>query len=240
MSGSRAKAATPIAGSSQPFGSPKKLLDGGLKTSLVQKVYQTIMESLDSGALQPGSRIIASELAAKLGLSRAPVREALAVLAGQGLVELLPDRGAMLRPMGPKDLAQIYEVSAPVVTVGLRAAAARINEAGNADKVRAAMEAIRAAGGVAQPGVGFYLVLNDYHYIINGIAERPFVDIILRAVNIEYWNRLLVGAIDLSVHAPLYVRNYQRMTDALLDGDGDSAEAVMRFHADWCVGLLSK
>ena len=103
-----------------PFGSPKQDSDGGLKTSLVQLVYETIMAALDAGELTPGSRIIASELATRLGLSRAPVREALAVLAGQGLVELLPDRGAMLRPMSVRDLAAIYEVSAPVAAIGLR------------------------------------------------------------------------------------------------------------------------
>lgn len=240
MSNTRTVASTPIAGNPLPFGSPKKLSGGGTKTSLVQKVYETIMESLDAGMLQPGSRIVASDMAAKLGLSRAPVREALAVLAGQGLVELLPDRGAMLRPMSPTDLAQIYEVSAPVVAVGLRAAAACIGEGDNAARVVAAMDAVRTAGSTADPGVQFYLVLNDYHYIVNAIAERPFVDTILRAVNIEYWNRLLVGAIDLRVHAPLYVRNYQRMTDAILDGDGATAETVMRFHADWCARLLTE
>ena len=110
-----------------PFGSPKQDSDGGLKTSLVQLVYETIMAALDAGELTPGSRIIASELATRLGLSRAPVREALAVLAGQGLVELLPDRGAMLRPMTVRDLAAIYEVSAPVAAIGLREAARRID-----------------------------------------------------------------------------------------------------------------
>lgn len=222
-----------------PFGTPKRTSDGGLKTSLVQQVYETIMTALDSGKLQPGSRIVASELAATLGLSRAPVREALAVLAGQGLVELLPDRGAMLRPMSPRDLAQIYEVSGPVVAVGLRAAAARIDQGDNAARVRDAMDQIRRAGHVDAPGVGFFLVLNDYHYVVNAIADRPFVDVVLRSVNIEYWNRLLVSAIDMRVHAPHYVRNYQRITDALLDGDADSAEAVMRFHTTWCASLLS-
>ena len=239
MTRNRKPAPTPIAGSQLPFGSPKQLSDGGTKTLLVQKVYETIMESLDAGVLQPGSRIVASDMAAKLGLSRAPVREALAVLAGQGLVELLPDRGAMLRPMSSADIVQIYEVSAPIVAVGLRAAAARIAEGDNAARVMAAMEAVRAAGGEADPGVQFYLVLNEYHYIVNEIAERPIVDKILRAINIEYWNRFLVAAIDLRANAPKYVRNYQRMTDAILDGDGATAEAVMRFHADWCVQLLT-
>lgn len=237
--GAKRKTRTPAAAAgTQPFGTPKQLADGGLKTSLVQSVYATIMDALDAGELTPGSRIIASELAQRLGLSRAPVREALAVLAGQGLVELHPDRGAILRPLTIRDLIGIYEVSAPVAAVGVRGAARRIGEGDNAARVAAAMAAIRRAGEETTPKVGFYLVLNEFHYLLNAIAERPYVDFVLRAVNIEYWNRFLVQAIDLEVHAAKYVSNYQRMTDAVLAGDPATGEAVMRYHGDWCISLL--
>jgi DNA-binding GntR family transcriptional regulator len=221
-----------------PFGPPKQDAGGGTKTSLVRLVYQAIMASLDAGELEPGSRLIASELATRLGFSRAPVREALAVLAGQGLVELLPDRGAMLRPMSARDLAAIYEVSAPVAAVGLRKAAHRIGEDDNAVRISAAMVEIRAAGDEAPPSFRFFFVLNDFHYLVNAIAEKPYVDFVLRSLNIEYWNRLLTVAIDLDRHAPKYVANYQRITDALLAGDAKSAEAIMLYHADWCASLL--
>lgn len=228
----------PGAAGKLPFGSPKQLSDGGIKTSLVQRVYETIMEAMDAGELKPGSRIVAAELAQRLGVSRGPVREALAVLAGQGLVELMADRGAILRPLSQHDLAGIYEVSAPVAALGLRAAALRIDEADNALRVEAAMQAIRVAAEDVAPRFGFFLVLNDFHYLVNAIGERPYVDFVLRALNIEYWNRVLATAIDLDRHASQYVRNYQRMADALLAGDGDSAAAVMAYHAGWCVSLL--
>jgi DNA-binding GntR family transcriptional regulator len=235
--------ATPTAAAALPFGSPKQLADGGLKTSLVQTVYATIMDALDAGELTPGSRIIASELAQRLGLSRAPVREALAVLAGQGMVELHPDRGAILRPLTIRDLAGIYEVSAPVAAVGVRGAALRIGEGDNAERVVAAMAAIRQAGEDligAEMGtkVRFYLVLNEFHYLLNAISERPYVDFVMRAVNVEYWNRFLASTIDLDVHAPKYVSNYQRMADAVLAGDAAAGEAVMHYHGDWCISLL--
>jgi DNA-binding GntR family transcriptional regulator len=222
----------------QPFGTPKPLSDGQFKTSLVQRVYEAIMSSMDSGELDPGSRIVASDIAQRLGLSRAPVREALAVLAGQGLVELHPDRGASLRPMNMHDLAQIYEVVAPVAAIGLRAAAKRIHENDNAARIEAAMGAIRLAAKAKPLGLGFYLALNDFHYIANAIGHRPYVDTVLRSVNIEYWNRLLAAAIDLETHAATYVRTYQRLTDALLAGDLESTEAIMHYHADWCIALL--
>lgn len=236
----REAASDPIAAvGNLPFGAPKQLSEGGTKTSLVQQVYSVIMDSLDAGEIRPGSRIVAFELAARLGVSRAPVREALAVLAGQGLVELLPDRGARLREMSHRDLAGVYEVVAPVAALGLKAATARMGEGDNAARVAAAMDRIRDARSLA-PRFSFYLVLNDYHYLINAIADKPAVDFVLRALNIEYWNRLLAQAIDLEKHADQYVRNYARMTDAVLAGDARAAEAIMLHHADWCVSLLTE
>ncbi|MDD3800102.1 MAG: GntR family transcriptional regulator [Novosphingobium sp.] len=222
----------------RPFAAPKQLADGGLKTPLVQQVYDFIMDSLDAGELAPGSRVVASVVAQRLGLSRAPVREALAVLAGQGVVELHPDRGAILRPLGRRDLAAIYEVTAPVASIGVRVAAERIHEGDNAERVRASMEAIHQAGHSMSPKVGLYLLLNEFHYQLNEIAERPYVDFVMKATSIEYWNRVLANEIDLDRHWPKYLENYQRMTDAILAGDGPSAVSVMQYHANWCIGLL--
>ncbi|WP_448664769.1 GntR family transcriptional regulator [Sphingomonas sp. CJ20] len=230
---------TAEASAATPFGSPKQLADGGTKTSLVQSVYTKILEALDNGTLRPGDRIVASDLAQRLGLSRAPVREALAVLAGQGLVELHPDRGAILRPLTLRDLAEIYEVSAPVAALGVRAAAGRIAEGDNAMRVADAMERIRCAGAATSLGIDFYLVLNDYHYLVNAIGEKPYVDFVLRAVSVEYWNRYLAAVIDLNVHGPKYVQNYQRLTDAILAGDGGAAEATLLYHSAWCIDLLT-
>jgi DNA-binding GntR family transcriptional regulator len=140
--------------------------------------------------------------------------------------------------MTAHDLAEIYEVSAPVAAMGLKGAARRITEGDNAVRVSQAMQAIRVAAKEVAPRFGFYLVLNDFHYLINAIAERPYVNFVLRAMNIEYWNRLLAAAIDLDQHASQYVDNYQRMTDAVLAGDERAAEAIMIFHAEWCVSLL--
>ncbi|MDM7955756.1 GntR family transcriptional regulator [Blastomonas sp.] len=223
----------------RPFGAQKITAGGELKMSLVERVYQTLMAAMDRGELAPGSRIIAAEVAQQLDLSRAPVREALAVLAGQGLVELLPDRGAVLRPMEQHDLADMYEVLAPIAALGLKAAAARAQQGDNPALIRAAMSAIRAAASNPAEGVAFFQALNNFHYVANGIAQKPYIDFVMRMMQIEYWNRLLVAAIDLGAHAPQYVINYQRLTDALLECDSRSAEAVILHHCDWCIRLLT-
>lgn len=219
------------------FVAPKLLESGELKTSLVQRVYQTILDELDEGALRPGQRIVAAELADRLQLSRAPVREALHVLAGQGLVDLHPDRGAVLRTMSREDLADVYEVIAPVAALGVAAAATRIQEGDNARRIEQAIERVRRSADI-QPRFRFYLVLNEFHYVANAIGRKPYVDFILRSVNLEYWNRLLAEAIDLPVQIPTYIRNYERLADAILAGDARAASAIIMTHCEWCMSII--
>ena len=225
-------------GKQQPFGDAGAVRGGGVKQLLVHRVYQQIMDELDAGDLMPGSRVIAAELAQRMGLSRAPVREALAVLAGQGLVELLPDRGAVLRLFSPEDLADIYEVTAPIAAIGLRCAAINVGRGRNAERIKEAMEAIRSAELRKVTGVGFFLVLNDFHYLINELGNKTYLNNVLSLLNIEYWNRVLAKQIDLTLHAKGYVTNYGRITDAVLAGDAPAAEAIMHYHAQWSTNLL--
>lgn len=219
------------------FAAPKLLDTGETKMSLVQRVHQTILEELDSGALRPGQRLIAAELAERLQLSRAPVREALHVLAGQGLVDLHPDRGAVLRTLSRADLIDIYEAIGPVAALGVAAAARRIHEGDNRRRIEEAIEKIRRSADV-QPRFRFYLVLNDFHYVANSIGRKPYVDAILRSVNLEYWNRLLAEVIDLRVQIPQYIRNYERLADSILAGDARASAAIIVSHCEWCMHII--
>jgi DNA-binding GntR family transcriptional regulator len=60
-------------------------------------VYETLLEMIVSLELPPGERLVESDLAGRLGVSKTPVREALAMLEGDGLVEAMPYRGASVR-----------------------------------------------------------------------------------------------------------------------------------------------
>jgi DNA-binding GntR family transcriptional regulator len=221
-----------------PFMATKALEGGGVKTSLVQRVYEALLAELDDGTLRPGQRIVSSTMARRLKLSRAPVREALHVLAGRGLVELHSDRGALLRKLHRADLAELYELAGPIVAVGVRAAAQRIREGDNARRIEAAIERIRACRDL-RPRFRFYLVLNDFHYVANDIGRKAWVDFVMRSINIEYWNRMLAEAIDLDVHVPTYVHNYERLADSMLAGDGRAAEAIIIGHCEWAASLCA-
>ncbi len=71
-----------------------------------------LRDLINEGDLPPGLRLTEKDLCARFGVSRTPLREALKVLAGEGLVELLPNRGARVAKLTPDDVEEIFPVMA--------------------------------------------------------------------------------------------------------------------------------
>jgi DNA-binding GntR family transcriptional regulator len=79
-------------------------------TSLAQQVYAVIAGEILTGKRTRGSPLLEQELARSLNVSRTPIREALRRLAGDGLVEIRLNYGAIVRSLSPLDVANIYDV----------------------------------------------------------------------------------------------------------------------------------
>ena len=90
-------------------------------SSLHEETLTRLRDFLVEGNLPGGSKIPERELCEKLGISRTPLREALKVLASEGLVELLPNKGARVREVSLNDLAELFDVMG-----GLEALAGRL------------------------------------------------------------------------------------------------------------------
>src|SRR3954452_13325183 len=97
----------------------------GLHAGLLDGVRRLINE----GDLAPGARVPERELCARFGVSRTPLRECLKVLAAEGLVELLPNRGARIATLDGADLVHLFEVMAALEAEGGRLACERISDA---------------------------------------------------------------------------------------------------------------
>lgn len=80
--------------------------------------------------LEPGTRISEKDLCARFGISRTPLREALKVLAFNGLIELLPNRGAWIPPLRSEEVAEVFDVLATIERRAGEMAAARLSERG--------------------------------------------------------------------------------------------------------------
>ena len=85
--------------------------DGELESySLVELAFNRLSQEILSGRTDPGERLVEEQLTRRLGISRAPLREALRLLAQQGLVEHIPRRGVRVATLSDEDVRELYEV----------------------------------------------------------------------------------------------------------------------------------
>lgn len=87
------------------------MTDGELESySLVELAFNRLSQEILSGRTDPGERLVEEQLTRRLGISRAPLREALRLLAQQGLVEHIPRRGVRVATLSDEDVRELYEV----------------------------------------------------------------------------------------------------------------------------------
>lgn len=116
---------------------------GATHRSLRALVCAEIRQSILSGQLAPGSRLVEDRLAQRLGVSRNPVREALQTLAAEGLVEVFPRRGAVVAMLSDAEAEELFDVRTALEGLAASLAARRCDEAGR--PLRAILERARQA-----------------------------------------------------------------------------------------------
>lgn len=78
--------------------------------SLRERISDMLREAIVTGELKPGQSLVENELAAQLGVSRAPLREALQILSSEGLVETIPYKGAIVHRLTKQDIEELYSL----------------------------------------------------------------------------------------------------------------------------------
>ncbi len=97
--------------------------DHGLRR---QAVVQGVLTEVFQGRLRAGQHLVTQQLADRYGVSHTPVREALAALSGIGIVELLPNRGAVVRLVTARDVLEVCEVRRLLECEAVRLACGRV------------------------------------------------------------------------------------------------------------------
>ena len=100
------------------------------KKNSIEKAKNAIESDIHTGVLFPRQRLIEEEIAAKLGMSRTPVREALKQLEVEGLVTRLPTRGLIVTAISNEDIRQTFEVREALETAAIKLVCERITEKG--------------------------------------------------------------------------------------------------------------
>ncbi len=96
--------------------------------SLSDTVFQKLEERILSGVYKDGENLTEVKISQELGVSRTPVREALKQLAKEGLIEIVPNKGAVVVPFSEKDINDIYEIRMKIEGLASRKTAMQITD----------------------------------------------------------------------------------------------------------------
>ncbi|MBK9180221.1 MAG: GntR family transcriptional regulator [Acidimicrobiales bacterium] len=135
--------------------------DGGPATR-ADWVDRRLKDAILRGELQPGEKLVATTLSDRWAVSATPLREAFQRLAGQGLVDLEPHRGARVAQVSAADAEEIYELRRLLDPMALRQSLAR-SDADHRAEIRAAFDEMERAGRTAPDVVTVAEAHRDFH-----------------------------------------------------------------------------
>ena len=198
-----------------------------LTQSLPEQIAMRLSERIVSGTYAPGQRIMEQTVAAEFAVSRGPVREALRLLEKDGLVTILPRRGAQVTSLSIAEVKEIFDIRA--MLNGLRDR--QIAEDPDRLQILPALEAevAKLARFAREPGLG-----DDY---VETVAR---IDQILTRASHNKRLKTIQGSLmlqtlryrQLGLSTPQRrkqsVQNWQKLVKAIREGDGAEAERIAR------------
>ncbi|WP_137149142.1 GntR family transcriptional regulator [Mycolicibacterium sp. CR10] len=149
-----------------------------LPATLVELAGHRMRDAILSGELAPGDKIVEEQLCADFGISRAPLREALRLLAQQGLVEHLPRRGSRVTEWSPADILQLFGLRHVLERHAIETALPLPDPGHALEPVRAALERMDAAQDALERDDAH----RAFHAAVVGLAANRQLDITLEPI----------------------------------------------------------
>jgi DNA-binding GntR family transcriptional regulator len=151
------------------------------RAALHEQVAQRLRQMLVENRISPGAKLNERELAEVLQVSRTPLREAIKMLAAEGLVELLPNRGAIAVSLSEADVLNTFEVMAGLESLSGELAAQRITDEELAEIK--AMQFEMMAAYTRRDLSNYYRINAQIHSAINAAAKNPVLTATYNQVN---------------------------------------------------------
>lgn len=188
---------------------------------------EQIEEMIAVGELKPGQHLDETELAARFGVSRTPIRETLIQLSSMGLVVIRPRRGAIVAELGPQQLVEMFEVMSELEATCGRLAARRMT-ASEQQALLAAHRACEAAMRAQAPD-DYYYQNELFHEAIYAGAHNQFLVEQTRNLyrRLRPYRRLQLRVRDRLANS---YSEHEAVVAAIVAGDGELAARLLREH----------
>lgn len=207
------------------------------RSSLASAGYAALRKQILSGCYEPGERLVERRLAEDLGLSRSPIREALRSLSRDGLVTILPHRGAYVSDISDHYIADLLEIRERLERFAVSRAIERVSRQDlelAADRLRALIrQAERGGADPPREEADFDL----HQWLVRGSRSG-----LLQTIMAPIWD--IVAALRVKSHTdreglsePL--KEHLSVIEAMIEGDGQTAEERLAEHLKKAAARIS-
>jgi len=200
----------------------------GPTRSLTSWSTETLRQAILDGHFEPGERLDQDAIANELGVSRTPIREAIAALESEGLLESKPHRGVFVKVVSPRDIHEVFAVRALLEAEVARAAAQCIPDT-VLDELERILEEAQEAYDRGDQGAQFEAD-RQFHETLREFTDNSLLREILDQVN----NRVNVvrrfAQMRPGPHVEEFAQEHSGILRALRQRDGKRAAALMEQH----------
>lgn len=191
-----------------------------------ETLVDELREAILTGRYRAGERLVQEDLAEAFRVSRIPLREALRRLEGEGLVIISPNRGAIVRPLAPKDIVDLYDLRLALETLAVRRAAERY-----ADVREVTARRQEEATAAVETGAltTLFRLDRDFHADLAAASDNPHLVAALGG----QWSqimRIMHAYLRVGTYAPNVWQEHAGLADAVAHGDADGAAERLRVH----------
>ncbi len=200
----------------------KKIVKSTLRVEVVDRIRRMIIEN----QLKPGERIVETRLAKELGVSQSPIREAIRELEMMGLVENIPYKGCLVKEIGPKDIADSYEVRAALEMLSVRNATLKMAE--NDFLVLEVLLANMQQAARKQEKSVFSRLDIEFHKKIIELADNSLLEKMWETVSLGQWTHVTTNLSTLSLEE--LAQRHETVLAIMRRRDPDGASVAMQMH----------
>ncbi|MEO6063421.1 MAG: GntR family transcriptional regulator [Thermoflexales bacterium] len=196
-------------------------------STLQQQAYTYVKDRIMSLAYKPGQVVTDADVAAEIGISRTPVREAFQRLENEGLLVNEARRGWRVYRLSLSDIHEIFEIKVSVEgAIARKAAACQNHELRRA--LKGAIKTMRVAADAADPDAW---LKSDFqlHDVLFEMASNERARRIIANLN-DQWHRVRQGYVAMQMRIQLSTQEHETFVASILSGDGDAAETQFRQH----------
>jgi DNA-binding GntR family transcriptional regulator len=203
------------------------LVDARSSRSMTEQVYDLLKEEILRVERRPGDMLAEADLAARFGVSKTPVREALRLLAQDGWVVVLPRKGYLIRPLRLDDVREIFAIRA-MIEPTVAAQAAKSAEAADVERLRALVDEQADAVGDAERA---FLAARRFHIgLVEISGNRRMSRIVVELLDEVRRLHSLLPSVDSHLTSQEELQAHRGLVEALAAGDADRAAEVMAEH----------